>query len=837
MPSLSKLATLFICGLLIEPGVSVDIPAPNSASKPLRIWSTKAGSAYNEYYMIGNGRLGASVPGTAQAEVIHVNEDSLWSGGALSRVNPDALAHMPEMQSLITAGNPVGANTLAGFAYAGTPVSTRHYDVLGDLTLTMNHSSSVTGYERWLDLADATSGVYYSVAGTTYTREYLASSPSDVIAIRLAASRAGALSFYIHLRKGSSLNRYEDYSEKVGSDTIVMGGGSASDSAHTIGFASGARVTSADGTVKTLGDYIICDGATEAWIYFTTWTTVRKSDPRAAVLADLQAVPKQSYAAIRHAHVKDHQGLMSRVDLNVGSSSAAQKALTTENRMARLASQFDPELVTLNFQFGRYLLIASSRNNTLPPNLQGIWNKDIDPQWGSKYTININLQMNYWPSYVTNLVDLNGPLFDLIDKMLASGTETAKKMYNARGAVAHHNTDLWGDTAPQDNYMSSTWWPLGLAWTVTHVWDYYEFTGDAEVLRRHYPALRAAALFLVDFMTDYKGWKVTNPSISPENAYYLPGSSSQTAAITAGPTMDNSIAWYLFGIVLDAQRILGIDDDAELSKETLTKTRAQLPPLRTNSNGGIMEWIEDYRETEPGHRHWSPLFGLYPGNQITSATNATTFAAAKKTISRRLGNGGGDTGWSRAWAIALAARTFDADTAARSVTYLLSNLTHPASLLDANPPSDFQVDGNFGATAGIAETVLQSHEYVVASSSSSSGKITPAQVGDEGAKAPLIRLLPALPAQWGAGGGGYAKGLLARGGFQVDVFWDGQARLVNATITSLLKGNGGAWVTLGSVPIGGNGTTPIQVVGGDQGQFVFLKGGEKGTQYRVVPKR
>jgi alpha-L-fucosidase 2 len=426
-------------------------------------------------------------------------------------------------------------------------------------------------------------------------------------------------------------------------------------------------------------------------------------------------------------------------------------------------------------------------------------------------------------------VDLNGPLFDLIEKMVKSGTNTAKKMYNARGAVSHHNTDLWGDTAPQDNYQSSTWWPSGLAWIITHIWDYYEFTGDIDVLRKHYTALREAALFLVDFMTDYKGWKVTNPSISPENSYYLPNNPSQSAAITIGPTMDNSIAWYLFGIVLDAQKILGIDDK-KLAEE-VSKTRAQLPPLRTNSNGGIMEWIEDYQETEPGHRHWSPLFGLYPGNQITIA-NETTFNAAKKTISRRLAHGGGDTGWSRAWAIALAARTFDSESAGRSVDYLLTNLTYGTSLLDANPPAAFQVDGNFGATAGIAETILQSHEYV---STASNKTARPAYVGDgEEDKMPLMRLLPALPSRWAGNGGGHAKGLLARGGFEVDIFWDDKANLVNATLTSL-KGNS-VWVTLGAAPIGGNGTRRIKVVGGDEpGQFVFLQT-EAGSKYHILPQ-
>ncbi|KAI1338138.1 Six-hairpin glycosidase-like protein [Xylariaceae sp. FL0016] len=798
---------------------------PESASKPLRLWSSEPGVYYNDSYLIGNGRIGAAVGGSPQSEVISVNEDSFWSGGPLSRVNPDAQEYMPRLQSLIRDGNPVEATTLAGFSYAGTPVSTRHYDVLGDLELQMNHSSDYTEYERWLDLEDGTAGVYYNASNVTYVREYLASHPADIITLHIVAGTPGAVSFNVHLRRGSSLNRYEDYSEKVGEDTIVIGGGSAS--THSIGFSSGARVVASGGRVETIGNYVICDGADEAWIYFTAWTTVRKTDPRAAVLSDLASATLRSYEDLRQQHVQDYQALAQRVDLNLGPSTEERKAMNTSDRVSHLTDAFDPELIALYFQFGRYLLIASSREGTLPPNLQGIWNNDFDPEWGSKYTININTEMNYWPSYVTNLLDLNSPLLDLIEKMLVSGRETARTMYGARGAVCHHNTDYSGDTAPQDNYLSSTFWPTGLAWMVTHIWDYYEFTMDTEMLRQHFPALREAAVFFLDFTTEYKGWKVTNPSISPENVYYLPNSTTDTAAITAGPTIDNSILWSLFGMVLEAQRVLDIDD-GELIEE-LESVRSSLPPLRVNSYGGIMEWIEDYNETEPGHRHWSPLFGLYPGNQITMS-NHTTFNAAKRTISHRLENGGGDTGWSRAWAISLSARVFDAGSAGDSVVKLLTNLTYYSSLLDTGPPSAFQLDGNFGGTAGIAEMLLQSHEYVAASSSSH--LMTPAYVGDTN-KTVLIRLLPALPSHWAETAGGYAKGLLARGGFEVDVFWDAEARLVNATFTSLRGGQ--AWVTLGSTPLtGGNGTEIRVPGGGEPGQFILLNM-EAGSRSTVVP--
>jgi alpha-L-fucosidase 2 len=367
------------------------IDPPNSAQVPSRLWDSVAGTYYNDSFLIGNGRIGAAVPGTAAAEKIYVNEDSFWSGGPLSRVNPDALKYMPQMQSYITNGQIQNAANLASFAYAGTPVSTRHFDFLGDLELTMNHSSSVTNYERWLDLADGTAGVYYKVSGTTYKREYIASNPAGVIAIHITSDKAAAINFNVHLGRGDSLNRWEDYSEKSGSDAIVMGGGSGGKEA--ILFAAGAKVVASGGKVYTIGDYVKCEGADEAWVYFSTWTSFRKSDPKSAVLKDLQAAAASAYNKIRTAHIADYQSLAGRVALNLGESSSAQKALTTSGRMLGLSKAFDPELVSLYFQFGRYLFISSSRKGTLPPNLQGIWSSDIDPQWGSKYTININTGM------------------------------------------------------------------------------------------------------------------------------------------------------------------------------------------------------------------------------------------------------------------------------------------------------------------------------------------------------------------------------------------------------------------------------------------------------------
>jgi alpha-L-fucosidase 2 len=676
---MAALRWICIFSAFATPGLAASIPSPSSGNNPSRIWATAPASSFSAAHLIGNGRIGAAIPGSAQSEVIHVNEDSFWSGDELHRVNPDAKAYMPELQSLIRAGDNadiVQAGNLASWAYAGTPVSTRHYDFLGDIELNMNHSATVQNYQRFLDVNESVAGVYYTVGGVTYLREHIASNPDDIIAIRIASDTPGAVGFTLHLRRGSSLNRWEDYSQKVGNDTIVIGGGSGGKGA--IGFSAGARVLTSGGTVQTIGDTILVNGADEAWIYWTAWTDYRTADPKAAVLSDLSKV--KPYPDVRSAHIADYQGFAGRVSLDFGKSSAAQLANTTSQRISATSKTFDPQLATLYFQFGRYLFISTSRNGTLPPNLQGIWSADMDPQWGSKYTININLEMNYWPSLVTNLgdSDLQSPLWDLILRLHQNGLNVSQQMYGVKGAVAHHNTDIWGDAAPQDNYISSTFWNGGLAWLATHIWEYYLFTGDAAVLRANYQIFADVATYYVNFVTPYKGWLVNSPSLSCENEYYPPNS-TVPAAISAGVTLDNSLIKAIFAVVLESQSILGISDNA--LAQSIRTTQARLPPFQISSFGGIQEWIEDYREQDPGHRHFSHLWGFYPGAEIT-ASNDTLFQAAQTSLYRRLSNGGGSTGWSRAWAVNLAARSFNGSSVGMNYQTLLSGYTYGDSLLD-----------------------------------------------------------------------------------------------------------------------------------------------------------
>ena len=515
------------------------------------------------------------------------------------------------------------------------------------------------------------------------------------------------------------------------------------------------KLTATKGSVELVGETIVVHQANTANVFLAAGTTFRHDDPEAASLVLLDAAKKLGYSQLRKQHIEDYRSLYSRVTFHLGNDKTREfdASKSTSERMAQARrGKADLSLVPLYYRFGRYLLISSSRpgHKALPANLQGIWNEKMAPTWGSKFTINVNAEMNYWPAETTNLSECHEPFLSFLERMQVNGEVTARKMYDCAGWTAHHNTDIWADTAPQDRCITATLWPMGGAWVCTHILHHFEFTGDMDFLSRAYGVLHGSVEFFLDFLIEKDGYKVTSPSLSPENRYRLPNGEEGTMCIA--PTMDSQLLFRLFTDFLAAAEILGKEEDREM-RSKVESVRDKLPPLRIGEHGQLQEWWQDHEEVEPGHRHISHLWGLYPSNQITSK-DPDLIKACKVTLARRAASGGGHTGWSRAWMIALWARLRDGDEAGMHVAEILRTSTHE-SLLDDHPP--FQIDGNFGAVAGITEMLVQSH-------------------------AGELFLLPALPSSWSEGS---IKGICARGGFELDLEWS-SGSLTACTVKSNL---------------------------------------------------
>lgn len=709
----------------------------------LKIFFDSPAQDWNEALPIGNGKLGAMIYGTIKREIIQLNEDSIWSDGPMERENADAKKYIPIIRELIFKREIKEAERLATFALSGTPPSQGHYEPLGFLYIDFNiEEKNLEKYIRELDLERGIVKVNFTLNGLEYEREYFVSHPDNVIIIKLKCKNAQKISFSTVLRRINE--RYVNRSGHIGNDTIfieVFNNGEKG-----LNFCGMVKALSRDGKIYSIGETLFVEKASEAILLISSTTSYRKSDYFRYTLNILEEAAKKGYDKLYEDHISDYTSLFKRVDFYIENDEIQDTTnIPIYERLSMLKEgKEDLSLIPLYFQFGRYLLISSSRPGSLPANLQGIWNKDMLPPWDSKYTININTEMNYWPAEICNLSECHLPLFELIEKMKIRGRKTAEKMYGCKGFCAHHNTDIWGDTAPQDIYSPATYWPMGAAWLCLHIWDHYEYTGDIEFLETHYETMKEAAIFLLDYMVEDKnGYLVTCPSLSPENSYILPN--GDICSLTYSPTMDIQLITALFRKIIKSCQIL--NKDLDFAKQ-LEMTLRRLPKIKIGKYGQIQEWIEDYEEAEPGHRHLSHLFGLYPENLISKEDTPELFEAAKKSIERRISFGSGHSGWSRAWIICLYARLKDGEKAYLNIIELLKNYTLP-NLFDGHPISSddssiFQIDGNLGAIAGIAEMLLQSYGETV-------------------------EILPALPIRWK---NGYIRGLKARGGHVVDIEWE-----------------------------------------------------------------
>jgi alpha-L-fucosidase 2 len=760
------------------------------------MWYTWPANEWEEALPVGNGRLGAMVFGGFEEERIQLNEDTYWSGGPYSTVVEGGHKALPEIQKLIFDGNPIEAHKLFGRHIMGYPVEQQKYQSLANLHLFFEREQEAQNYNRWLDLSTGITGVEYTINDVTYLREVFSSAVDQVIAIRLTASEPGAITFETELRgvrNGAHSNYATDYfrMDGEGENELVLTGKSADYMGieGKLRYEGRLRVDAEGGELIRKGTRIHVNHANSVTLYFTAATNFNNykdvsGDEKQRVQAYLEDINDTDYQTLREESIKDHQGLFNRVSLHLPGSPTS--FLPTDERMLSIQSTPDPQMASLSYQFGRYLLISSSRPGTQPTNLQGIWNEDMNPSWDSKYTTNINTEMNYWPAEAANLSELTQPLFKMIEELTDQGAQVAKEHYGASGWVFHQNTDLWRVAAPMDGPTWGTF-TVGGAWLTTHIWEHYLYTRDIEFLNRVYPILKGSVDFFMDFLVEHPNgeWLVTNPSNSPENPPEGPGYEYffdevtgwyYFTTIVAGSTMDMQILKDLFHYYTQASEVLGRD---QVYAREVSRARERLVPSQIGKDGNLQEWTEDFGQMEDKHRHFSHLYGLYPGN-VLSATYTPELIAPIKAVLEQRGDGG--TGFSRAWKMALWARLYDGERANSIYKGYLEEQCYSSLFAKCGTP--LQVDGSLGLTAGISEMLVQSHEGI-------------------------IHLLPALPKEWYSG---EFRGLCTRGAFELDLQWENGAI---GTVELLSKAGADCKISAdGLVNVFANGN-PVQLSVGD----------------------